>query len=376
MSMTMSSSVVAAALVAVVLLVVVAPHSAVADVVVERFRYPPLAKGLSFDFYKTSCPKAESVVKEFLTSAVKRDPGLIPALIRIHFHDCFIQGCDGSVLLDNTTGGVVSEKTYPPNLTLRASAFKAIEDIRARLEQACGGRVVSCSDIVALTARDSVRLAGGPSYKVPLGRRDGLSPAPEKVVNDGLPPPTSNVTELMTALSKIELDITDLVALSGGHTVGIAHCPSFQNRLFPERDPTMDQWFFGQLKKICPVENQSNNSTDNDIRTPRTFDNKYYVDLLNRQGLFTSDQVLLNDARTKPLVTKFAVDQNAFFEQFVFSYVKMGQIQVLTGSQGQIRANCALRNPTTTTTLPTLPTLPAWSSVVETVVEAADGIFV
>lgn len=305
-------------------------------------RYPPLAKGLSFDFYKKSCPKAESIVKDFLSSAVKQNPGLIPALIRIHFHDCFVQGCDGSVLLVNTTTET-SEQTYIPNQTLRPAAFKAINDIRDALEKACG-RVVSCADIVALTARDSVQLAGGPSYKVPLGRRDGLRPASEDAVNKGLPAPTSNVTELMEALSKIKLDITDLVALSGGHTVGIAHCTSFQNRLFPARDPTMDQWFFSQLKQTCPVPNTVN-TTVNDIRTPRVFDNKYYVDLLNRQGLFTSDQVLNIDARTKHIVTKFAVDQTAFFEQFVYSYVKMGQIQVLTGSQGQIRANCALRNP-------------------------------
>ncbi|GJN16645.1 hypothetical protein PR202_gb03658 [Eleusine coracana subsp. coracana] len=332
-----ASSLVVVAVVLVIVIVMVAAASVSAE------RYPPLAPGLSFDFYKKSCPKAESIVKDFLSSAVKQNPGLIPALIRIHFHDCFVQGCDGSVLLDNSSISGTSEKTYIPNQTLRPAAFKAINDIRNALEKACG-RVVSCADIAALTARDSVQLAGGPSYKVPLGRRDGLSPASETAVLTGLPAPTSNVTELMDALSKIKLDITDLVALSGGHTVGIAHCNSFDNRLFPARDPTMDQWFFTQLNKICPLPN-TDKTTVNDIRTPHVFDNKYYVDLLNRQGLFTSDQVLNVDARTKDIVHKFAVDQNAFFDQFVYSYVKMGQIQVLTGSQGQIRANCAARNP-------------------------------
>ncbi|KAK3166575.1 hypothetical protein QOZ80_1AG0047520 [Eleusine coracana subsp. coracana] len=348
--MIMAGSRASSLVVAVVLVVVIGAGAASAE------RYPPLAPGLSFDFYKKSCPKAESIVKDFLSSAVKQNPGLIPALIRIHFHDCFVQGCDGSVLLDNSSISGTSEKTYIPNQTLRPAAFKAINDIRNALEKACG-RVVSCADIAALTARDSVQLAGGPSYKVPLGRRDGLSPASETAVLTGLPAPTSNVTELMDALSKIKLDITDLVALSGGHTVGIAHCNSFDNRLFPARDPTMDQWFFTQLKKICPVKD-TDKTTVNDIRTPHVFDNKYYVDLLNRQGLFTSDQLLNVDARTKNIVHKFAVDQNAFFEQFVYSYVKMGQIQVLTGSQGQIRANCAARNP---------PRLP-WS-VVDTVVD-------
>jgi peroxidase len=37
----------------------------------------------------------------------------------------------------------------------------------------------------------------------------------------------------------------------------------------------------------------------NDVRTSNTFDNKYYVDLLNREGLFTSDQDLLTNATTR-----------------------------------------------------------------------------
>ena len=82
---------------------------------------------------------------------------------------------------------------------------------------------------------------------------------------------------------------------------------------------------------------------------------------------FTSDQDLFTDGRTKPLVTKFAVDQDAFFQQFVYSYVKMGQINVLTGAtQGQIRANCSARNNNE-------QQLPPWS-VVETVVDAAESI--
>ena len=142
------------------LLVLVAAAAVVAlaaadDVEVEG-RYPPLAPGLSFDFYKKSCPKAESIVRDFLTSAVRQNVGLAAALIRLHFHDCFVQGCDASVLLDSTATQP-SEQLSPPNLTLRPAAFKAVNDIRARLEQACG-RVVSCADIVALAARESVAL--------------------------------------------------------------------------------------------------------------------------------------------------------------------------------------------------------------------------
>ncbi|KAF8642157.1 hypothetical protein HU200_067417 [Digitaria exilis] len=336
---------VVAASAALLLLLLSAPATAAAaDVAAAANRYPPLASGLSFDFYKKTCPKAESIVRDFLASAVKQNVGLAAALIRLHFHDCFVQGCDASILLDSTATEK-SEQEAGPNLTLRPAAFKAINDLRARLDRACGATVVSCADIVALAARDSVGIAGGPAYMVPLGRRDSLSPASQTAVFDALPAPTSNVTTLLRFLAKINLDATDLVTLSGGHTVGIAHCSSFENRLFPTKDGTLNQWFARQLGLTCPAKGAAN-TTVNDIRTPNTFDNKYYVDLLNREGLFTSDQDLFTDARTKPLVTNFAVDQQAFFHQFVYSYVKMGQINVLTGSsKGQIRANCSARNP-------------------------------
>ncbi|CAA6660560.1 unnamed protein product [Spirodela intermedia] len=277
------------------------------------FDYPPLVKGLSWTFYKSSCPKAESIVRNYLKTAIKRDVGLAAGLLRIHFHDCFVQGCDGSVLLDGTDG----EKFAPPNLSLRQSGFNAINDIRNLLQKECG-RVVSCADIAALAARDSVFLVGGPDYKVPTGRRDGLTFASRATTLDFLPPPSSN----------LKLDTNDLVALSGGHTIGIGHCPSFTDRLYPTQDPVMDKTFANNLKRTCPERN-TDNETVLDIRSPNVFDNKLFH----------------TDSRTKDLVISFAIDQSLFFEKFVYSMTKMGMLNVLTGSQGEIRANCSIRNP-------------------------------
>ncbi|XP_020107532.1 cationic peroxidase SPC4-like [Ananas comosus] len=307
----------------------------------DEFVYPPIVNGLSFSFYKSKCPNLESIVLGFLKKSFKNDIGLAAGLLRLHFHDCFVQGCDGSILLDGSASGP-GEQQAPPNLTLRPAAFKAINDLRALLDKACG-QVVSCADVVALAARDSVFLSGGPKYKLPLGRRDGLTFATRDVTLASLPAPTSNVTKLLSVFSKINLDATDLVSLSGGHTIGLAHCTSFTNRLYPTQDPVMDKTFAKNLKLTCPASNTVN-TTVNDICTPNKFDNKYYVDLLNRKGLFTSDQDLFTDQRTKSTVTRFAVSQPLFFEKFVFSIVKMGQLSVLTGGEGEIRANCSARN--------------------------------
>ncbi|XP_073124819.1 peroxidase 12 [Henckelia pumila] len=301
----------------------------------------PIVEGLSWNFYDSSCPKLESIVRKQLKKVFKKDVGQAAGLLRLHFHDCFVQGCDGSVLLDGSASGP-SEQSAPPNLSLRSEAFRIINDLRRRVQKKCG-RVVSCADILAIAARDSVFLSGGPDYEVPLGRRDGLNFATRNATLANLPPPSSNTTALLTSLATKNFTATDVVSLSGGHTIGIGHCISFTGRLYPSQDPTMDQTFARNLKTTCPAAN-TDNTTVLDIRSPDTFDNKYYVDLMNRQGLFTSDQDLYTDSRTRGIVTSFAVNQTLFFEKFVIAMVKMSQLNVLTGKQGEIRGNCSATN--------------------------------
>ena len=65
---------------------------------------------------------------------------------------------------------------------------------------------------------------------------------------------------------------------------------------------------------------------------------------MNRQGVFTSDQDLLTDKRTKGLVNAFALNQTLFFEKFVNAVVKLSQLDVLTGNEGEIRAKCNVIN--------------------------------
>lgn len=302
---------------------------------------PPLVDGLSFTFYDSTCPKLESIVRDQLKLVFHDHIGIAAGLLRLQFHDCFVKGCDGSVLLAGSPNEP-SEQQAVPNLTLRPEAFTVVEDLRSRVHGQCG-RTVSCADILTLAARDAVYLSGGPDYAVPLGRRDSKTFATTNETTANIPPPTFNTTALLSSFSTKNLDAVDLVALSGSHTIGIAHCGAFVNRLYPTQDPTMNISYAKNLRQVCPTSN-STNTTNMDSRTPKIFDNKYYIDLLNRQGLFTSDQDLYIDPRTRDIVQSFALDEDVFFEKYVNAIIKMGQISVLTGTQGEIRGNCSVSN--------------------------------
>ncbi|CAK9185175.1 unnamed protein product [Ilex paraguariensis] len=112
------------------------------------------AQGLKVGFYQQTCPSAEAIIKNTTAQYISRAPSLAPALLRMHFHDCFVNGCDGSVLI-NSTKNNVAEKDSAPDLSLRG--FQVIDGVKTAVEKECPG-VVSCADILALVARDAVSM--------------------------------------------------------------------------------------------------------------------------------------------------------------------------------------------------------------------------
>ncbi|KAI3911324.1 hypothetical protein MKW98_010211 [Papaver atlanticum] len=294
---------------------------------------------LSTTYYSKTCPNVLTKVKAAVQSAISKEKRAGAALLRLHFHDCFVNGCDGSVLLDDTSS-FTGEKNAVPNKN-SARGFDVTDNIKTAVEKACPG-VVSCADILAIAARDSVTILGGRSWNVKLGRRDATT-ASQSAANNAIPLPTSSLSTIISDFSKVGLSTKDMIALSGAHTIGQARCTNFRARIYNETN--IDSSFATTIKNNCPsASSGDNNLAPLDVQTPTAFDNNYFKNLVNKKGLLHSDQELFNGGSTDSQVRTYSNNPSTFSADFAAAMIKMGDISPLTGSNGEIRKNCRKAN--------------------------------
>ncbi|KAJ0042684.1 hypothetical protein Pint_17135 [Pistacia integerrima] len=272
------------------------------------------------------------------------DKTLAPSLIRLHFHDCVVRGCDASILL-NYRG---SERRTKASKTLRG--YKVINDIKSEVERQCP-KTVSCADILTAVARDATLLAGGPFWEVPFGRKDGRISI-NREANRLVPQGNENITTLINLFESKGLNILDLVVLSGSHTIGRSSCSPIHSRLYNfngtqgASDPSLDRKYSRILKQKCGPSSYYNTLVDLDATTPRTFDIKYYENLQKKMGLLSTDQSLYSDERSSSFVDTLVSQPSLFSIQFAASMVKLGNVGVLTRPhEGEIRLHCDYVNP-------------------------------
>ncbi|KAI3813084.1 hypothetical protein L1987_17800 [Smallanthus sonchifolius] len=297
------------------------------------------------NFYASTCPMVELIIKQAVDTKVSQTFTTIPATLRLFFHDCFVEGCDASVIIASPNGD--AEKDAPDNLSLAGDGFDTVNKAKQAVESVCPG-VVSCADVLAIAARDVVVAAGGPLFNVQLGRRDGLISQASRVTGN-LPLPTFNVNQLNTMFSRHNLTELDMIALSGAHTLGFSHCNRFANRLYSfssssKVDPSLNPTYAQQLMNACPQNVDPDIAINMDPETPTTFDNVYYQNLVAGKGLFTSDQVLFTDPSSRSTVNDFAKNLGDFNRAFITAMRKLGQTGVKTGNQGEIRRDCTSFN--------------------------------
>ncbi|KAH9309667.1 hypothetical protein KI387_037578, partial [Taxus chinensis] len=243
---------------------------------------------LSATFYSKSCPRALSIVRDAVAKAVNSEKRMGASLLRLHFHDCFVNGCDGSILLDDNST-FTGEKGGIGNVN-SMRGFDVVDTIKKNLEAVCSG-VVSCADILAIAAR--------------LGRRDSTT-ASLSGANTKLPSPFGNLSTLTSTFQAQGLSATDMVALSGAHTIGQARCVAFRPRIYNETN--IESAFATSARTKCPSSGGDANLSPLDVVTPISFDNNYY----------------------KNLVKRYSSNQAAFFSDFAAAMLKMGNISPLT----------------------------------------------
>ncbi|KAL6841906.1 hypothetical protein ACP4OV_028418 [Aristida adscensionis] len=295
----------------------------------------PAPSGLSVGYYSYSCPNAEDIVKAAVKNAVDNNRGTGAGLIRLFFHDCFVQGCDGSVLLNTTGSTDATERASPPNLSLRG--FEVIDAAKAALEAACPG-IVSCADIVAFAGRDATYFLSNDTvyFDMPAGRYDGrVSSSDEALAN--LPPPFASLQTLKDMFAAKGLDTDDMVTLSGAHTVGLSHCSSFSDRL-PPNASDMNATLVASLGSKC--SGGGDPTVAQDFATPDGLDSQYYRNVLNHEVLFKSDAALLASNETAAMVSSNAGTPGLWETKFKAAMVKMGRAGVKTSANGEIRKTC------------------------------------
>ncbi|KAG8082552.1 hypothetical protein GUJ93_ZPchr0014g46737 [Zizania palustris] len=279
-------------------------------------------------------------------SASTLDPTIPGKLLRMLFHDCFVEGCDASVLIQ----GNGTERTDPANLSL--GGFNVIDSAKRLLEVVCPA-TVSCSDILVLAARDAVTLTGGPSVPVAMGRRDGLvslaSNVRANIIDTGF-----SVDAMARSFTAKGLTLDDLVTLSGGHTIGSAHCTTFGDRFRVDAngstvpaDAAMNAEYAGELIRACSAVNDTVSSSatvDCDEGSASRFDNAYFVNLLDGRGLLRTDAVLVQNATTRATVAAFARSEESFFASWAASFARLTSLGVKTAADGEVRRSCSRVN--------------------------------
>ncbi|KAF9589012.1 hypothetical protein IFM89_018251 [Coptis chinensis] len=276
--------------------------------------------GLVMNFYKDSCPQAEEIIREQVKLLYKRHKNTAFSWLRNIFHDCAVESCDASLLLDSTRRDL-SEKETDRSFGLRN--FRYLDTIKEAVERECPD-VVSCADILVLSGRDGIVALGGPYIPIKTGRRDGRRSRAD-ILEKYLPDHNESVSVVLER----------------------THCVKLVHRLYPEVDPALHPDHVEHMLKKCPNEIPDPKAVQyvrNDRGTPMILDNNYYRNILDNKGLLQVDHDLANDKRTKSYVKKMAKNQDYWAQEFSRGITILSENNPLTGTEGEIRKQCNVVN--------------------------------
>ncbi|CAK8576136.1 unnamed protein product [Lathyrus sativus] len=234
--------------------------------------------------YQKAIEKAKRKLRGFIA-----EKKCAPLILRLAWHSA------GTFDSKTKTGGPFGTIKHQAELAHGANngldiAVRLLEPLKEQFP------IVSYADFYQLAGVVAVEITGGPEVPFHPGREDKPEPPPE----GRLPDATKGSDHLRDVFGKaMGLSDQDIVALSGGHTIGAAH---------KERSGFEGPW------------------TSN----PLIFDNSYFTELLTgeKDGLLQlpSDKALLTDSVFRPLVEKYAADEDAFFADYAEAHLKLSEL--------------------------------------------------
>ncbi|KAF7149131.1 hypothetical protein RHSIM_Rhsim03G0051700 [Rhododendron simsii] len=264
---------------------------------------------------QTMLPRGYPCLAEIIRATVEahfnKDPTLSAGLLRLHFHDCFVQGCDSSILITGASG----ESNAFPNLGLRG--FEVVDDAKTQLEALCPG-AVSCADVLALAAHDAVRVM------------DQVGQCQQEEETAGSLP---KLKPKIYLLLQIPLQFRSSYRPYNFTTSGNA-------------DPTINQAFLPQLQAICPKDGDGSKRLALDKDSQFKLDASFFINVRDGNGILESDQRLLGEAATGRIFQNYAGTIRGllglrFDLEFPKAMIKMSGIEVKIGAQGEIRKMCS-----------------------------------
>lgn len=219
-----------------------------------------------------------------------------PIMLRLAWHDAGTY--DASTKTGGPNGSIRNEEEYShgANSGLKI-ALDFCEQVKAKHPK------ITYADLYQLAGVVAVEVTGGPTIDFVPGRRDSMVSTKE----GRLPDAKQGVPHLREVFYRMGLSDKDIVALSGGHTLGRAH---------PERSGFDGPW----------------------TKEPLKFDNSYFAELLKGEsdGLLKlpTDNALLDIPEFRRYVELYAKDEDAFYRDYAESHKKLSELGFSPRSSG------------------------------------------
>lgn len=169
---------------------------------------------------------------------------------------------------------------------------------------------VSMADMWAFAGCVAIEFMGGPMPPFKFGRTDdadGKNCPP----NGRLPDASQGADHLREVFYRMGFDDREIVALSGGHTVGRCHAVrSGYDGAWTTNPLTFDNQYFKNLLEIN--------------WKPKQWEGKFqYTDPTDKLVMLPTDIALIEDPKFRVHVEKYAADQELFFKDFAAAYGKL-----------------------------------------------------